>query len=78
LKIIERTRSKVKRGQMYQILNTWHPVNGKMVHILQLYHSGVTKYYTDGELIKEEKVEYAPFWAQKLNEGCRCGKCHKD
>jgi len=52
-----------KRRQMYKILNTWHPINGRMAHLVQLYHSHIIKYYTNGRLVKIEKVETPPLWA---------------
>ena len=35
------------------ILNTWHPLNGEWVHIVQTSEKGITKYFTNGKLVHE-------------------------
>ena len=35
-------------------LSTWHPINGKWVHIIQEDHGSSTAYYTNGEFVAQE------------------------
>lgn len=34
------------------ILNIWHPIDGKWVNITQIIRKTHTEYYNDGELVK--------------------------
>lgn len=45
-------RAKVKTGPFETSIDLWHPIEGKWVHIVQIYDGDEIRYYTDGELVE--------------------------
>jgi len=43
-----------------QVLEVWHPIDGKWAHILQVFKDGITTYYTNGKLARRTDVIQQP------------------